>query len=197
MLFLDNDQSAESVSKPRLPGECNWFAWTFAPWDLGVDNEGYLVAIPGIIEGKPGVNGVGEDKHTGQLQIGAAVLRHREAGRSRIADDTEVETKWGKLPYRVEYRPSPIHGRPQYNKPQYHDAFIKWDLEAGEWVKDVDREGYTAFLRKVAAEMKPSDAQIARAVRKARTEGRECPDKPMILGQEPKPTKNARKPKEG
>jgi len=186
MIFTDHDE-IDTGSRPRLPGDLPWFCWTFSRWDLAIDAEGYLVAVPCVLVGMPGVNGVGEDRHTGQLNIGNALSRHRAANRSRLDDSTPIEAFDNAAPcYRVEHKPTK-------GKPQYHDAWQKWRVEAGEWVKEVDADGYAHFLRWAAAEMEPTKAQIGRAVRRARNEGREAPDNPLILGSEPKPTPKPRR----
>jgi len=181
-MMLSDSNEVVNAEKPRLPREFPWFCWTFSPWDLSIDRDGYLAANPAVLIGKPGVNGVGEDRN-GQINIGNALERHRAGNRARLDDKVACVARGKRLAgYRAEYKPS-------LGRPQYHDVWQSWTLEAGEWVCDVDADGYALFLRTVAADMKPTPAQIARAVRRARQEGRDdVPSDPWIHGKnEPAP----------
>lgn len=176
MLFTSEDR-VNLDPRPRQPGERPWFAWCVSPWGLGIDPDGYLVAtIRGII-GRPGVNGITEAG--GQLNIGDALRLASQDGYQKIPDDIEVVAFGAKRKgYRVEYVPTK-------GKPQFHDAWQRWYVEADEWVCEVDAEGYQTFLRRLAADLKPTEAQLQRALRKAREENRKhLPAKPLILGRE-------------
>lgn len=181
----------------------DFFLYTFSAKDLGVDEEGYLVAFPCVLFERPGLNGVTERR--GKVSSEGAILKHVKASRVVLPDD---------FPCTVQGKPRPTMDRdargvtrpvctyrvthyPTVGKPQYHDAWNRYVTdEYGDWYLDVDAEGYKQFLRDVAAWLNPQPHYLRRVSERLHLEGRSIKIADIkIAGQEP--AKPARKPKEG